>query len=455
MTNTTFADFGLAEPLLAGLARSGFTVPTPIQAQAIAPQMAGRDILGIAQTGTGKTAAFALPILHQLLDLGTRPTPKTCRALVLAPTRELAVQIEAAFRTLAGGARLSTLLILGGMSRSAQVRAMARGVDVVVATPGRLTDLMDDRSIVLDQTRFVVLDEGDRMLDMGFIQPVRKIVAALHPRRQSALFSATMPAEVAGLAQTFLKDPVRVEVTPQATTVERIDQTVELVDGPAKRARLAALLCNPQVGRAIVFARTKHGADKVAKNLAIDGVPAEVIHGNKAQNARQRALGLFRNGQVRVLVATDIVARGIDVPGVTHIINYDLPDEPEAYVHRIGRTGRNGADGVAITLCAPDEVKKLRAVEKITRTALVPAGARESAAAERPARGRSAGPARKPRPPKGGGHSGGHPGGHPGGPGRRSGAEGESRRETDGKSLDPVRAARSRSRRPRRTSRAA
>ena len=244
-----------------------------------------------------------------------RVAPKTCRALVLAPTRELAVQIEASFRAMAGGARLSTLLVLGGMSRSAQVRALARGVDVVVATPGRLTDLMDDRSVVLDQTRFVVLDEADRMLDMGFIQPVRKIVASLHPRRQSALFSATMPAEVAGLAQGFLKDPVRVEVAPQATTVERIDQRVELVDTAAKRARLAALVSAPGVGRTIVFARTKRGADRVAQNLVKDGVAAEVIHGNKAQNARQRALNAFRNGQVRVLVATDIVARGIDVPG--------------------------------------------------------------------------------------------------------------------------------------------
>jgi len=257
------------------------------------------------------------------------------------------------------------------MSRTAQVRAMARGVDVVIATPGRLTDLMDDRSIVLDQTRFVVLDEADRMLDMGFIQPVRRIVAALHPRRQSALFSATMPAEVAKLAQGFLKDPVRVEVTPQATAVESIDQRVEPVETSAKRARLAALVAAPEVRRVIVFARTKRGADRVAENLGKDGVPAEVIHGNKAQNARQRALNLFRNGQVRVLVATDIVARGIDVPGVTHIINYDLPDEPEAYIHRIGRTGRNGADGIAVTLCAPDEIKKLRAVEKLTGTTLL------------------------------------------------------------------------------------
>jgi ATP-dependent RNA helicase RhlE len=394
VTNSTFAGFGLAEPLTRGLAQSGFDVPTPIQAQAIAPQLAGRDILGIAQTGTGKTAAFALPILHQLIELGTRPAPKTCRALVLAPTRELAVQIDASFRALAGGARLSTLLVLGGMSRSAQVRALTRGVDVVVATPGRLTDLMDDRSIVLDQTRFVVLDEADRMLDMGFIQPVRKIVAALHPRRQSALFSATMPAEVAGLAARFLNDPIRVEVAPQATTVERIEQRVEPTETAAKRGRLAELVTGPGVGRTIVFARTKRGADRVAQNLVKDGVAADVIHGNKAQNARQRALNAFRNGQVRVLVATDIVARGIDVPGVTHIINYDLPDEPEAYVHRIGRTGRNGADGIAVTLCAPDEMKKLRAVEKLIRTTLLPGGSVEP----RPAGPRQGKPAKSFKP---------------------------------------------------------
>ena len=373
LTIQSFADFNLAEPLNQGLARGGFTTPTPIQAQAIGPQLEGRDILGVAQTGTGKTAAFGLPILHQLLALKGRPAPRSCRALILAPTRELAVQIEQSLRAFAGGARISTLLVLGGLSRSGQVRALGRGVDVVIATPGRLTDLMDDRAIALDQTRFVVLDEADRMLDMGFIQPVRKIVAALHPRRQSALFSATMPEEVRGLAESFLKDPVSVSVTPESTTVERIEQSVELIDGPLKRARLAAIVADPAVSRAIVFARTKRGADRVAENLAKDGVPAEAIHGNKAQNARQRALTSFRNGTVRVLVATDIVARGIDVPGVTHVVNYDLPDEPESYVHRIGRTGRNGAEGIAVTLCAPDEVKKLRAVEKITRTRLLPA----------------------------------------------------------------------------------
>jgi ATP-dependent RNA helicase RhlE len=231
---------------------------------------------------------------------------------------------------------------------------------------------MDDRSILLDQTRFVVLDEADRMLDMGFIQPVRRIVATLHPRRQSALFSATMPDEVARLAAGFLNNPVRVEVAPQATTVERIEQRVEAIETAAKRGRLVELVTGDAVGRTIVFARTKRGADRVAQNLVKDGVAAEVIHGNKAQNARQRALNAFRLGQVRVLVATDIVARGIDVPGVTHIVNYDLPDEAESYVHRIGRTGRNGADGIAVTLCAPDEVKKLRAVEKLTRLSLLP-----------------------------------------------------------------------------------
>jgi ATP-dependent RNA helicase RhlE len=443
VTTSPFAAFGLATSLTDALARAGFDTPTPIQAQSIVPQLQGRDILGIAQTGTGKTAAFALPILHQLLALQGRPAPKTCRALVLAPTRELAVQIDAAFRSFAGGARLTTLLVLGGTSRSAQVRALARGVDVVVATPGRLTDLMADRSILLDQTRWVVLDEADRMLDMGFIQPVKKIVAALHPRRQSALFSATMPAEVAGLAAGFLKDPVRVEVAPQATTVERIDQRVEPTETAAKRARLAALVTGAGVGRTIVFARTKRGADRVAQNLVKDGVAAEVIHGNKAQNARQRALNAFRGGQVRVLVATDIVARGIDVPGVTHVVNYDLPDEPEAYVHRIGRTGRNGADGTAITLCAPDELAKLRAVEKLIRTTLLPGGPAERAAAKPKGQ-----PPRKARPPR---NAAAPKAGKP------QGAKPAAREPAapPAKPLDPVRAQRARNRRPRRTERAA
>jgi ATP-dependent RNA helicase RhlE len=415
LTTPTFAAFGLAEPLVIGLEKAGFTTPTPIQAQSIAPQLEGRDILGVAQTGTGKTAAFGLPILHQLIELKGRAAPRTCRALILAPTRELAVQIEQNLRSYSAGARISTLLVLGGMSRNSQIRALARGVDIVIATPGRLTDLMQDGAIELDQTRFVVLDEADRMLDMGFIQPVRRIVAALHPRRQSALFSATMPNEVRGLAESFLKNPVSVSVTPESTTVERIGQTVELIDGPAKRSRLAAIVADPEVSRVIVFARTKRGADRVAENLAKDGIPAEAIHGNKAQNARQRALNAFRTGAVRVLVATDIVARGIDVPGVSHVVNYDLPDEPESYVHRIGRTGRNGAEGVAITLCAPDEVKKLRAVEKVTRTSLLPASVQEGPGRERSHRGA-----------KPGGSQGYGRAGQPRGP-KPAGAEGQPR----------------------------
>ncbi|MBB5222565.1 ATP-dependent RNA helicase RhlE [Amaricoccus macauensis] len=375
MTEQTFAALGVAQPLVDALTRAGLTCPTPIQVATIPAQLEGRDVLGVAQTGTGKTAAFGLPMVQAIHGLKGRPTPKTCRALILAPTRELAVQIETSLRSYAGG-RLSTQLVLGGMSRSAQVRGIGRGVDVVIATPGRIIDLVDEGDLRLDETRFVVLDEADRMLDMGFINPVRSLVAKLHPRRQSLLFSATMPAEIETLTREFLKDPLRVEVAPQSTVVPKIEQTVELMPTADKRARLLALVGDPEVGRAIVFARTKRGADRVAENLQKDGVDAEVIHGNKAQNARQRALDAFRAGRVRVLVATDIVARGIDVPGITHVVNYDLPDEAESYVHRIGRTGRNGAAGIAVTLCAPDEVDKLRAVEKITRTRLLSADVR-------------------------------------------------------------------------------
>jgi ATP-dependent RNA helicase RhlE len=399
-TITSFAEFGLAAPLTAALERAGFNTPTPIQAQAIRPQLDGRDILGIAQTGTGKTAAFGLPILHHILGLSGRPAPKTCRALILAPTRELAVQIEQHIRRMAGGARISTALVLGGVSRMAQIRQLSRGVDILIATPGRLTDLVGEGHVRLDEARWVVLDEADRMLDMGFIREVRKFIAALHPRRQSALFSATMPPEVAKLAEGLLRDPVRVAVAPQGQTIGRVDQSVEMVTKADKRARLAAILSSPQASRVIVFARTKHGADKVVVNLSKDGIEAAVIHGNKAQNARQRALDSFRSGRVRVLVATDIAARGIDVTAISHVINYDLPDEAESYVHRIGRTARNGADGVAITLCAPDERNKLRAVEKLTRTRLGPDDAHRDAHGQGEPGRRSRRPANGPAGPK-------------------------------------------------------
>ncbi|HSF93904.1 MAG TPA: DEAD/DEAH box helicase [Thermohalobaculum sp.] len=391
-TDTSFADFGLAAPLTAALERAGFTTPTPIQSQAIRPQLAGRDILGIAQTGTGKTAAFGLPILHHIVALSGRPAPKTCRALILAPTRELAVQIEEQFRRFAGGARITTALVLGGVSRNAQIRQLSRGVDILIATPGRLTDLVGEGHVRLGEARWVVLDEADRMLDMGFIREVRKFIAALHPRRQSALFSATMPAEVAGLADSLLRDPVKVSVAPPGETVVKVDQSVELMPAAGKRARLAAILSAPEASRVLVFARTKRGADRVAENLAKDGIEAEAIHGNKAQNARQRALNAFKSGRVKVLVATDIAARGIDVTGISHVINYELPDEAESYVHRIGRTARNGAAGIAITLCAPEEREKLRAVEKLTRTRLAPV---QDGAPEARRGGGHAGPANK------------------------------------------------------------
>lgn len=376
MTDQNFAGFGLAAPLQKALDAAGFTVPTPIQAGAIPPQMEGRDVIGLAETGTGKTAAFVLPMLHALLS-GGKPQPKTARALILSPTRELAVQIEETIRALRGASRVSTVLVLGGTSRAAQIRALARGVDVVIATPGRLLDLVDEGCVSFAETKILVLDEADRMLDMGFIKPVQQIVRLLHRGRRTALFSATMPAEVESLAASLLKDPVRVEVSPPGKTVQAIHQSVELVDTGAKRGRLAAILSGEGVGKAIVFTRTKRGADRVAENLEKDGIPAAAIHGNKSQNARQRALDDFRTGKARVLVASDIAARGIDVKDITHVVQYDMPDEPEAYVHRIGRTGRNGAEGIAIALCAPDERAKLKAVEKLTRTRLLPEGVAE------------------------------------------------------------------------------
>ncbi len=372
MTNT-FSELGLSAQLVSALAAAGFTTPTPIQAQAIPPQLEGRDIMGIAQTGSGKTAAFGLPILAGIAGLTGRAAPMTTRALILAPTRELAVQIDEVLRKL-GGSRLSTVLVLGGMSRAAQVQKLSRGVDVVIATPGRLKDVVDDRKLRLDQTRWLVLDEADRMLDMGFVNAVRAIAAAIGPRRQTAMFSATMAPEIAALAAGLLKQPVRVEADPPAQTAGTISQRVILAGAKQKREVLNGLLADPALERVILFARTKHGADRVAKNLAIDGHDAAAIHGNKSQNARQAALKGFASGAVRILVATDIAARGIDVPGISHVINYELPDDAENYVHRIGRTGRNGASGFAISLCDGTELDKLRDVERLTRQSLAISG---------------------------------------------------------------------------------
>ena len=369
-----FSELGLSVGLVKSLEKAGFVTPTPIQAKAIPPQLAGRDILGIAQTGSGKTAAFVLPILTGLAAIEGRIEPRSTRALILAPTRELAVQIEEVIRSLAGSMRVSTVLVLGGMSRHAQVQKLAKGVDVTIATPGRLQDLLHDKKVRLDHTRWLVLDEADRMLDMGFIKPVREIAAQIGGRRLTALFSATMAPEVAQLAAGLLRDPVRVEATPPATTVTAIEQRVILTGSKQKRDELNKLLADPTLAKVLVFARTKHGADRVTKNLEIDGHNAAAIHGNKSQNARQAALKGFTDGRQRILVATDIASRGIDVPNITHVINYELPDDAENYVHRIGRTGRNGASGIAITLCDAGERDKLRDVEKLIRQKLPSSG---------------------------------------------------------------------------------
>jgi ATP-dependent RNA helicase RhlE len=365
-----FAKLGITGALLKATHAAGFDMPKPVQVQAIPAHLAGRDVLAVAQTGSGKTAAFSLPILTKIVALGTKRLPKTARALILAPTRELAVQIEDTIRVLAKGLHVSTALVLGGVSRYSQVKKMAPGVDILVATPGRLTDLVREGEVNLSDTRWLVLDEADRMLDMGFIHDVKRLAKATHRDRQTALFSATMPAEIEGLARGIMKDPVHVEVAPQGTTAVEIKQSVVLARVKQKRQILSAMLADETMRSVIVFTRTKHGADRVTRDLERDGFDAAVIHGNKSQNARQKALNGFRDGSVRILVATDIAARGIDVPGISHVVNYELPDEAESYVHRIGRTGRNGADGIAVTLCDPGENAKLRQVERIIRMKL-------------------------------------------------------------------------------------
>lgn len=367
-----FAALGITGALLKGVEAAGLTEPKPIQTQAIPHQLEGRDILGIAQTGSGKTAAFSLPILQKIIALGDKRKGKTARALILAPTRELAVQIEETIRVVAKQAHISTALVLGGVSRLSQIKRMQGGVDVLIATPGRLTDLVRENCIDLSETRWLVLDEADRMLDMGFINDVKRIAKGTHKNRQTALFSATMPKEIAALAQTLLRDPIRVEVAPQGTTAAEITQVVHPVPTRDKRRLLSGLLADPAMKSVIVFTRTKHGADAVVRHLERDSFNVAAIHGNKSQNARQRALNGFRDGSLRILVATDIAARGIDVPGISHVVNYDLPDEPETYVHRIGRTGRNGASGASITLYdAATEDTKFRAVERVTRVKLI------------------------------------------------------------------------------------
>ncbi len=367
MTVTTFAELGLAEPLLRALKGAGYNTPTPIQAKAIPLLLDGFDLLGIAQTGTGKTAAFTLPLLQILAEDDERARPRSPRALILAPTRELAIQISDAIKTYGRHMHIRQAVIMGGVGQRPQVDALKRGVDILIATPGRLLDLVNQRHVDLRHTEFLILDEADRMLDMGFINDVRKIVTMLPDERQTLLFSATMPREVEKLAREILFEPRRIEIAAKTVAVEAIDQRVHHLDAGRKAAMLSELLATPGFDRVIVFTRTKHGADKVVRNLARGGVIAEALHGNKSQGARQRALSNFREGRARVLVATDIASRGIDVDDVTHVINYELPNIPESYVHRIGRTARAGAEGIAISFCDASERPHLRSIERLIK----------------------------------------------------------------------------------------
>ncbi|MFT4120331.1 DEAD/DEAH box helicase [Bradyrhizobium sp.] len=423
---TSFQDFGLAEPIARALREENYVTPTPIQAQTIPLALTGRDVVGIAQTGTGKTASFALPILHRLLENRIKPQPKTARVLVLSPTRELSGQILDSFNAYGRHIRLSSTLAIGGVPMGRQVRALMQGVDVLVATPGRLLDLVQSNGLKLSSVEFLVLDEADRMLDMGFINDIRKIVAKLPIKRQTLFFSATMPKDIAELADAMLRDPARVAVTPVSSTAERINQRIIQVDFSAKPAFLTKLLKDETINRALVFTRTKHGADKVVKTLERAGIAANAIHGNKSQNHRERTLAQFRSGEIRTLVATDIAARGIDVDGISHVINFDLPNVPETYVHRIGRTARAGADGTAISLVAGgEELSYLRDIERLIRVALPREDQRTDA-------GREATNTKPAKSPAASQHRSGRPGQRPQGARHGDGRQGEGR-QADGR----------------------
>jgi ATP-dependent RNA helicase RhlE len=361
-----FKELNLVEPILKALDTEGYTTPTPIQEQAIPIVLQGRDLLGCAQTGTGKTAAFAIPML-QLLDASKKanPSARGIKALVLTPTRELAIQIDESFAAYGKHLNLKHTVIFGGVSQHSQTQALRNGIDILIATPGRLLDLVQQRFVNLSQLELFVLDEADRMLDMGFIHDVKRIVSIIPVKRQTLFFSATMPAEISKLSHTILNNPAKVEVTPVSSTAETISQSMFFVEKENKKHLLIHLLKDKAIQSVLVFTRTKHGADKVVKELNRVGIGAEAIHGNKSQNARQRALGNFKSGQTRVLIATDIAARGIDVDNLSHVINFELPNVPETYVHRIGRTGRAGANGIALSFCDAEEKAFLRDIQKL------------------------------------------------------------------------------------------
>ena len=368
MQNTgPFAELGLKGLLLKALAAENYETPTPIQSQAIPPVLAGKDLVGIAQTGTGKTAAFALPILQRLFETKARAGQRACLTLILCPTRELASQIHESFASYGRFMRISRGLVFGGVPIGKQVRALQAGTDVLIATPGRLLDLINRRALFLNEVQTLVLDEADHMLDLGFVNDIRKIVAMLPKKRQNLFFSATMPSAIQSLADDLLSDPVRVSVTPAARTVDKIEQKAIIVERGNKQRLLETLIGELKMDRGIIFCRTKHGADKVTKSLLAAGVSAVAIHGNKSQGQRERALRELKSGEVDFLVATDIAARGIDIDALSHVVNFDIPDVPEAYVHRIGRTARAGASGIAIALVAPDEIRAFRDIERTTK----------------------------------------------------------------------------------------
>ncbi len=408
-----FNELGLAEPILRAISNEGYSQPTPIQAQVIPLMISGKDVVGIAQTGTGKTAAFVLPLLNRIHARGQRPAAKTCSALILAPTRELASQIADSIRTYGREMRVSVTVILGGVKPGGQIRAMARGTDIVVATPGRLLDHVQTGVVRLDATETVILDEADQMLDLGFMPTIRKILAKLPKERQTLLLSATMPKQIRALANDFLDNPSEISVAPTSRPIERIDQSVMHVERDQKRDALVGILRGKDVERAIVFTRTKRGADKVCEFLQKAGINSGAIHGNKSQPQRERTLAAFRDKKTKILVATDIAARGIDIDDVSHVVNYELPNVPEAYVHRIGRTARAGKSGIAISLCEHAERGLLRDIERLIGNAVARDGAPESAPAgtreqaeqpSRPQRGergeRDAQPVKSKRRPK-------------------------------------------------------
>ncbi|MBV1868747.1 MAG: DEAD/DEAH box helicase [Marinosulfonomonas sp.] len=369
-----FEMLGLSPRLVTILAEQGITKPTPIQAQAMPHAMNGRDVMGLAQTGTGKTAAFGLPLIHILMSQGTKPAPKSVRGLILAPTRELAKQITENLHAYTKGTHLKVGLVVGGVSINPQIKRLERGLDLLVATPGRLIDLLDRRAVNLGNTNFLVLDEADQMLDMGFIHALRRIAPLLSSDRQTMLFSATMPKQMAELSNAYLTDPIRVEVSRSGKVADKVTQSVHFVAQSDKFALLTSLLDQHRDDLALVFSRTKHGAEKMKKNLVARGFNADSIHGNKSQNQRDRAIKSFREGKIRVLVATDVAARGIDIPGVGYVYNYDLPNVSENYVHRIGRTARADAEGTAIAFCSAEEMSDLRGIEKLMKSDITVAG---------------------------------------------------------------------------------